>query len=316
MITLRISAITFAVTAILFAAANAQTRFKDVEVRFVPPGKQIHENQDAELVIDDKARRISVRSKMKSLDAGFDDIERAIVEVNTHGKKAGFGASLAGWMVGGLLFGDLIATSIDKPFDQDHFLLFEMKGSTPFLVSIDNKSVPAALKALQAALGTKVYVPQFTEKVEKIPDEKFNPPKVKVTAVPTAKTRPVPNILPDKATIVMTAPVAIFFAGKPEKKGPGILVYANNQLVTVIWAGNYTFFHLDPGEYLLAGDTPAPTGLRIKVEAGKDYYFTLTPWHKGIRMRSFITRNSKELITYEMSGALWIDWKQEPEKGE
>jgi hypothetical protein len=299
-----------------FAGTYSQARFTDVEIRYVPAGELILENQDAELVIDDKARRINVRSKAKSLDVGFDDIERAIVEVNTHGKKAGFGASLAGWMAGGLLFGDLIATSIDKPFDQDHFVLFETKGQAPLLISIDNRSVPAALKALQAALGNKVHVPQFTEKVETIPDEKFNPPKVKVSAVPTVKMRPVPNILPGKATIVMTAPVAIFFAIKPEKKGPGILVYANDKLVTVIWAGNYTFFHLDPGEYMLAGDTPAPTGLRIKVEAGKDYYFTLTPWHKGIRMRSFITRNSKELITYEMSGALWVDWKVEAEKGE
>jgi hypothetical protein len=301
----------------MFAPSVAQSRFPDVEVRYKAADDVKFENDNAELVIDDKARRIFVRSKVKSMDVGFDEIERAIVEVNTHGKRAGFGASLAGFMAGGLLFGDLIATSIDKPFDQDHFVLFQTNGSqgpSSFLISVDNKSVPAALKALQAALGNKVEVPQFTEKVEKIPEAQFNPPKVRFTAIPTDKKRPVPTLQADKATIIMTAPAEIMVTIKPERKGPGVLVYANQKLVTAIWAGDYTFFYLDPGEYLLVGDTPAPVGLRMKVEAGKEYHLTFTIWNKGIRLRSFMTRHSKELVMYEMAGSRWIDWNIVSEK--
>jgi hypothetical protein len=46
----------------------------------------------------------------------------------------------------------------------------------------------------------------------------------------------------------------------------------------------------------------------MKLEAGKDYYLTQTLYAKGIRLRSFLTRHSKELVMYEVAGSLWSDW--------
>ncbi len=305
------------VLGVLPAIVFGQARFTDIEVRFKKANEYVLETKDAELIIDDKARRVRVISKEAPLDVGFEDVQKVVIDVNTHGEKAGFGASFLGMMAGGLLFGDLIATSIDKPFDNDHFVLFEINGPTgprSHLINADNKIVPSVLKALGAAFGERVVIPKFDGKTEKLEDAQFDPPKVKLTANPRESTRPLPEAKQGKATIMITAPNTIFPEGKAEKKGPGILIYANKQLVSVVWAGSYTFFHLDPGEYQFVGDTPSPVGLRFNVEAGKEYYLTLTPYAKGIRLRSFLSRHSKEFVLFEIAGSRWMDWKIDTEK--
>lgn len=290
----------------------SQSRFTDVEVRFKKPNTFELDNKDAELIFDDAAKRLRISSKSgPSLDVAYDFVDKVVIDVNTHGKKAGFGASFLGMMAGGLLFGDLIATSIDKPFDNDHFVLFELKGpqaASPYVINVDNKIVPAVLKALASAFGSKVVIPKFDGKSEKLEDAQFDPAKVKAYAIPTEKKHPLPEMSPDKATIIVVAPATIMFGGKPEKKGPGIFLYANKKLVSVIWSGSYTFFQLDPGEYQFVGHTPSPVGLTFSVEAGKEYHLTLTPYAKGIRLRSFFSRHSKEFVMFEVAGSRWMEW--------
>lgn len=297
--------------------AFGQARFTDIEVRYKKADAYELENKDAELMLDDKARRLRVISKEAPLDVSYDDIQKVVVDVNTHGKKAGFGASFLGMMAGGLLFGDLIATSIDKPFDNDHFVLLELKGpASPvsYVINVDNKVVPAVLKALGSAFGEKLVIPTFAGKTEKLEDAQFNPPKVKIRAIPTEKQHPLPEIRLDKATVIVTSPDTIMIRMKSEKKGFGILIYANGRLVSVVGPGDYTFFHLDAGEYQFVGDTPSPVGLRINLEAGKEYYLTLTPYAKGIRLRSFLSRHSREFVMFEVAGSRFMEWSLDAEK--
>jgi hypothetical protein len=49
----------------------------------------------------------------------------------------------------------------------------------------------------------------------------------------------------------------------------------------------------------------------MKLEAGRDYYLTQTLYPKGFSMRTFLTRHSKELVMYEVAGALWSEWTVE-----
>ena len=298
------------------APAAAQT-FSDVKVRFAKSNEREMDEKGADLTLDPAARRLRVKSGERPLDVAYDDVQKIVVEVDTLGRKSGFGASFLGMFAGGLLFGNAIATSIDKPFDNDHFIYLAYKktdGSpADYGLVIGKESVPQALRALRQAFGEKVEVPTFAEKVEDLDKKQFPSDKSRVRHISTAKSHPLPELRPDAALVVMVTPSTIMrrFA----EKHYGIArVYANNKLVAVTSPGAYLYFYLEPGEYLLASETFDVTGLRMKVEAGKDYYLSQTLYAKGIRLRSFLTRHSKELVMYEVGGSLWSDWGPEEAK--
>jgi hypothetical protein len=299
------------------SAVSAAQTFSDVKARFAKSNEREMDEKGADLTLDAAARRLRVKSGDRPLDVAYDDVQKVVVEVDTLGRKSGFGASFLGMFAGGLLFGNAIATSIDKPFDNDHFIYLAYKkadGSyADYGLVIGKESVPQALKALQQAFGEKVEVPAFAEKVEELDKKQFPSDKSRVRHISTDKKHPLPEVRPDAALVVVVTPSTIMrrFA----EKNYGIArAYANNKLVAVSSPGAYLYFYLEPGEYLLASETFDVTGLRMKLEAGKDYYLTQTLYAKGIRLRSFLTRHSKELVMYEVSGSLFSDWGPEEAK--
>jgi len=100
-------------------------------------------------------------------------------------------------------------------------------------------------------------------------------------------------------------------SGSAGARGYAATILANDTLVGVTAPGTYTFFYLDPGEYFLGSLAHDFLGLRMKLEAGRDYYLTQTLYPKGFSMRTFLTRHSKELVMYEVAGALWSEWTVE-----
>jgi hypothetical protein len=323
------------------STAAQQATFTDVKVRFVKPNKREMDEKGADLVLDHAARRLRVKSSDRPLDVSFDDVQKVVVEVDTLGRKANFGASFVGLAAGGLLFGNTIATSIDKPFDNDHFVYLEYRqpnGSfAPYGLTIGKQSVPQALKELQAAFGDRLLVPRFDEKSEEMDKAQFTSGraaiagpdsvpvlvgdtqqilsgKVPLRYINTDKQHPLPELRPDKALVVVATPATIMKRIGPEKHYGIAYLDANYVLVGVTGPGCYTFFYLDPGEYFLVSQTYDFVGLRLKLEAGKDYYFTQSLYAKGFRLRSFLTRHSKELVMYEVAGSLWSDWGLESKK--
>ncbi|MBZ5704859.1 MAG: hypothetical protein LAN63_05860 [Acidobacteriia bacterium] len=323
------------------STAAQQATFTDVKVRFVKSDKREMDEKGADLMLDQAARRLRVKSGDRPLDISFDDVQKVVVEVDTLGRKANFGASFVGLAAGGFLFGNTIATSIDKPFDNDHFVYLEYKqpnGSiAPYGMTIAKQSVPQALKALQTAFGDRVQVPVFDEKSEKMekaqlvsgrtaiagPDsipvlvgdkQQIIPAKAHLRYINTDKQHPLPELRPDKALVVVATPATIMKRIGPEKHYGVTILHANYVLVAVNGPGCYTFFYLDPGEYFLDGQNYDIVGLRLKLEAGKDYYFTQTLYAKSILLRTFLTRHSKELVMYEVAGSLWSDWGLEESK--
>lgn len=293
-------------------ASAQQATFTDVKIRFAKSNEREMDEKGADLMFDDGARRLRVKSGDRPLDVAYDDIQKAVVEVDTLGRKAGFGASFIGMFAGGLLFGNAIATSIDKPFDNDHFLYLEYKktdgSSASYGLVVGKQSVPQVLKALQAAAGDRLQVPVFTETMEEIDKKQFASDKSRIRYLNTDKQHPLPQLRSDKALVVVATPSTIMRRIGPEKRYGITRLYANNVLVGVTGPGTYLFFYLDPGQYFLASETFDVVGLRMKLEAGKDYYLTQTLYAKGIRMRSFLTRHSRELVLYEVGGSLWSDW--------
>jgi len=299
---------------LLFAATAAaqQATFTDVKVRFVKSHERELDEKDAHLVLDHAARRLRVESSDRPLDISYDDVQKVVVEVDTLGRKAGFGASFVGMFAGGLLFGNAITTAIDKPFDNDHFVYLEYKkpdgSTTPHGLTIGKQSVPQAMKALQAAFGDRLQVPVFDEKPEEMDKRQLTSSKTRYRYINTDKQHPLPELRPDKALVVVATPATIMRRIGPEKHYGIASLHASDVLVGVTGPGCYIFFYLDPGDYFLVSQTADVVGLRMKLEAGKDYYLTQTLYAKGIRLRSFLTRHSKELVMYEVAGSLWSDW--------
>jgi hypothetical protein len=107
-----------------------------------------------------------------------------------------------GFLAGGLLLGNAIATSIDKPFDNDHFVYLEYKktdgSSASYGLVVGRTSVPLVLKELQDAFGKCLQIPLFSEKAEEIDNNSFLRTRaVSATSTPTGSTR-CPSCVPTK----------------------------------------------------------------------------------------------------------------------
>jgi hypothetical protein len=267
---------------LLFAttAAAQQATFTDVRVRYVKSNQREMEEKGADLVLDGAAHRLRVKSGERPLDIGYDEVQKIVVEVDTLGRRAGFAASFVGMFAGGLPFGNAIATSIDKPFNSDHFVYVEYRlpdGSTsPYELSSGKESVPQALLALQAAFGDRLQIPVFNEKPEEMDKKQLTSGKTRVHYINTDKQHPLPELRPDKALVVVATPATIMRRIGPEKRYFISSLHANDVLVGLTGPGCYTFFYLDPGDYFLVSQTSDVVGLRMKLEAGKDYYVTQT----------------------------------------
>jgi hypothetical protein len=46
------------------------------------------------------------------------------------------------------------------------------------------------------------------------------------------------------------------------------------------------------------------------LEAGKEYYFLQNTFQGALRWHTELSRNSSELVMYELNGAYYSDWKQ------
>ena len=106
--------------------------------------------------------------------------------------------------------------------------------------------------------------------------------------------------------MVVCPPLAARFEGM----GYQNKLHANDQVVAINRMGTYSFAYLDPGEYLLAAQTENASGFRMKLEAGKDYYFLQNVFMGAWKNRTTLSRHTKELVMYELQGAYFSDWKR------
>jgi len=286
---------------------------KDVKVRF-PDARKVMTEKSATLVLDDTAQRLVVHCGERPLDVAYKDVQKVVVEVNTIGTKAGFGAKVIGALAGGMMFGTAVATAIDKPFDHDHFVYLEYAssaGTQPYLVNIGRTSVPQVLGRLSAAFSDRLLVPTFDETRESSAKFTAKGAGRRIPCIATAKQHPIPDIRPDKALIVVVMPATINDPTAAEKRGWGAVTYLDGEPVAVAMPGTYTYFYADPGEHSVLTWVNEMVGLRMKLEAGKEYYLTQTLYPQGIKTKSFLTRHSKELVQYELLGSLFTQWSIE-----
>jgi hypothetical protein len=211
----------------------------------------------------------------------------------------------------GQVIGGLAGAAIEAKHVKDYWCYIEYKkpdGSVqPYMLEIDKESSPKVIAKMQAILGDKVTVAEFAEKEEKIDKDTLKDLQSKHEMKVEKKNHPVPEIKPDKALVVVVCPP---LAARYEGKGNQFKLHANDRVVAVNKMGTYGFVYLDPSEYLLVSQTENASGFRMKLEAGKDYYFLQDTFMGAWKARTTLSRHSKELVMYELSGTHYSDWKR------
>jgi hypothetical protein len=111
---------------------------------------------------------------------------------------------------------------------------------------------------------------------------------------------PAPEIRPGQALLMVVCP-GINAARHTGGSGPSYRLVVDGHEVASNQEGRYSLLYLDPGEHVIASGLGANLlGVRLALEAGKDYYFFQDPEQRGA-----LSPRSKEVAIFETSGSLY-----------
>ncbi|MFZ3262388.1 MAG: hypothetical protein WA172_00160 [Terriglobales bacterium] len=259
------------------------------------------------LTFDDASQKLSFASGAgDQLDVSYDDITKVVFEVTTHMRGGGVAQVISAVGLPGTIAGGVLAAT----HVHDYWFYLEYKNgdhSEPVLLEIPADSSEGVIAKANAVFGARVTFPVFKEKgegtdPEKLPDFNSNQ-KLKVDRI----NHPIPEPKPDQALIVVVCPpLAARYAGT----GYQHKLHANGRVVAVNREGTYSFAYLDPGKYRLVSQAGDANGFEIELEAGKSYYFLQNRFGGGFLTHTVLTRNSCELVMYELDGSYFADWKR------
>lgn len=279
-----------------------QTVFEKIKTRFSKgPDDRRLVDKDAVLILDDAGRKLIVRNEDKPLSVGYDDIQKVVFDVSTHMRGGALGT----------LVGGVAGAAISAKHVNDYWCYVEYKGADgttmPYMLEINKDSSARAIEKMKAVLGDKVTVTEFTEQAKDIEKNTLKDLQSKHDMEPDEKNHPMPEIKQDKALVVVVCPT---LAARYQGKGNQFKFHANDQVIAVNKMGTYSFAYLDPGDYVLVSQTENASGFPMKLEAGKDYYFLQNTFMGTWKAHTTLSRQSKELVMYELNGAYYSNWKR------
>jgi hypothetical protein len=292
-------------------AGTEPTTFDGVKTRFSRSDTDRRLiDKDAKLILDDGAQKLTVKNDERPLEVSYNDIQKVVFDLST--RRRGVSGK------GGILFAasPLVGEIRAGHHVNNYWCYLEYKrpdaSVQSYLLEIPKKWSPNVIDKMQALLGGKVTIAEFPEQEESIKKDTLKAVQSKDGLWIEKDLHPLPEMKPEKALVVVVCPaLGVFNSGLGGKWARyKVMLHANDDVVVVDTFGAYGFAYLDPGEYLLVSQTEKTNGFgfHIKLEAGKDYYFLqdLDPTNKG---RTDLSRHSKELVMYELSGADYTDWK-------
>jgi hypothetical protein len=299
-----------AMAALLIASVLAQStpsNFKNVKFRTLEnPNKAKIVERAVDLTFDDAAGNLTIVGSGINLVVPYGDIEKAVAESTHHMKGLGFETVLAAGPIG--------ATAIANQSVSSNYLYIKRKGKTEpeFLVlAVDKDSVSQCFQKALQTFGDRMQVPEFP-KAEAIEAATFPHDKSKYEISLDRSSRNPPSIHDDESLIVVVAPMG-WEAERARGNGGPFKLYANNEVVAVNAVGSYSYTYLSPGNYLLAsqsGNSSHITGIRLNLEAGKDYYFLQDLTGGWTRLEIGLSMHSKELVLSELRGTFLSYWRK------
>jgi hypothetical protein len=258
-------------------------------------------DKDAYLVLDDTARKLTVRTEQHPLNVDYDEVQKIIFDVSTR-MRGGAMSQVVGGLAG---------AAIASKHVNHYWCYIETKlpdGTTqPYMIEIPQDWSPKVIQKMQEIFGDKVTVAEFPEHEEVIDKGTLKDLQSKHDDKVDAKSHPLPEVKPDKALVVVVCPPT---AARNQGLSNQIKLHANDQVIAVNRMGTYSFAYLDPGDYLLVTQTENASGFQMKLEAGKDYYFFQDIFMGAWKARTRLSRHTKELVMYEVQGAYFSDWKR------
>ena len=288
--------------AVPFLAESAPpTTFSKVKVRFSKDDDRRMVDKDIDLVFDDGARKLIARGEYKPLEVAYGDIQKIVFDVSAHMRGGGMSQ-----VIGGLVGAAMAAKHV-----HDYWCLVEYKsadGATrTYLMEIDKESSDEVVEKMKALFPDKVSVTEFKEFPEDVKKEELKDLQSKHDDKADKRNHPMPEAKPDQALVVAVCPsLAARYAGA----GIQFKMHANDKVIAVNKWGTYSFAYLDPGDYLIASQTENVVGVKLKLEAGKEYYFFQNTFMGTWKAKTGISRVSKERALAEIDGSYWSDWKR------
>jgi hypothetical protein len=275
---------------------SENTKFEGVKIRR-PESSEKRELVDkiGVLSFEDDSQKLTFRSAAGDRFAiPYSDITKVVFDTDTHG----------------------IAYMVSVHV-HDRWLYLEYRQgdhSEKALLVLPRALYDKATAKSQSLFGERVTIANYPEKGEsvdkdggvdksRIPDWKS---KYSVKLDRTA--HPLPEVKPDKATIVVVCPPP---AARDTGYGTEVKLLANGKVIAVNDMGTYSIAYLDPGKYSLISQSENANGFEMDLEAGKTYYF-IQEIVIGVfeRILTMLSRNSPEVVMYLADGAYLSDWKR------
>jgi len=198
----------------------------------------------------------------------------------------------------------------------DHWLYLEYsQGDHPekVLLVLPEDILDKVVAKTQSTFGERVTIADYPEKGEEI--EKND--EIDKSRVPDLKSKhsmklnrtdhPLPEVKPDKATIVVVCPP---LAARNTGWGNQVKLHANGKVIAVNKMGTYSIAYVDPGKYSLISQAQNANGFEMQLEAGQTYYFLQTTFQGVTKGRTMLSRNSPEVVLYLLDGTYFSDWKR------
>jgi hypothetical protein len=278
------------------AAAAQQAAFPDVKVRFSRGKDRLLVEKGGDLVFDDAAQRLRLKSSDRPLDLAYAQVTKVVLERSVRGTDPGMA----------IAFGGLVGAAIHDDTKLASWMYLEAEGQPPLLLLIGKESTQALRAKVKAVFGERVTVTEFAEAAQKLEKATLRQASLKFDVRADKASHPAPELRPGQALIVVACPpINTRYSGKGNAK-----LYLDDQVVAANEMGSYTFFYAEPGEHTLVSEMGNASALKMNFEAGKDYYFLQNTSIGWTSPQTLLSRQSKELVMYEVEGAYFATWKQ------
>lgn len=288
----------------LAVALSAETVVKGVKIRFNRSDSDRRlVDKSVDLAFDDSAHRLIVKRSEKEITIAYDDVRKVVFDVTTHMR----GVTTAGALVGLIpIAGEIAGPKIMGKHINDYWFLYRTNLWFLTVLEIPKESSPMVIDRAKAVFSDKVseYPTQQGENIEK---GTLKDLQSKHTIRDDKNQHPIPELKLDKALVVVVCPPMV---ARESGHGNQYKLHANDKVVAVNKRRTYSFAYLDPGEYVLASQAENANGLKLTLEAGKDYYFLQTPSWAPSRHAPVCRNKAREIVLHEMSGAGYADWKR------
>ena len=256
-------------------------------------------DKDGDLKFDDVSRKLTFSSEAgDDVNIGYDDVTKVVFERTSR---------MRGGAVAYLNLPGLIAAAQHVT---DYWFYLEYKSgdhNEPVLFEIPKGSSEKVIAKARDLFGARIIMPDFEEKSEEVDPNTLPDLKSKHTFVADKEHHPLPEVKVDKATVVVVCPA---LETRYTARGNQFKLHANDNVIAVNRAGTYSFAYLDPGKYKLVSQSENANGFEMQLEAGKEYYFLQNTFQGALKWDTGLSRNSPELVMYELNGAYYSRWKR------